>query len=309
MKSLSKLLVEYLTLRRSLGYKAKREAWLLSNFVSFLRAKRRTFITPELALAWAKQPDGADPSWWASRLSVVRVFAKHVHVADARHQVPPRDLLPLHCRRTPPSIYSPREIERLLRAARELQSRVSGREFRRATYETLLGLLAATGMRVGEAIRLERSDVDWSNQLIVVRESKFGNSREVVMHDTVVHALRRYAQRRDRAHPRPHSSHFFVSLVGTKLVYNNVHHTFAKLLRLAGIHREKARIHDLRHTFVVRTILRWHHEGIDINAHMPILSTYVGHRNPAATYWYLSATPELMALVAGRVERALGALP
>jgi integrase len=309
MKSLSDLLVEYLELRRSLGYKAQREAWLLSKFVSFVHAKHRAFITTELALAWAKQPSDADPSWWASKLSVVRGFAKHVHLVDARHQVPPRDLLPRHYRRTPPSIYSPEEIVRLLRAARELQSRVSGCEFRQATYETLLGLIAATGMRVGEAIRLECNDVDWSHQLIVIRESKFRKSREVVLHDTVICALRRYATRRDREHPRPQSAHFFVSLVGTKLVYNNVHHTFAKLLRIAGIHREKARIHDLRHTFIVRTILRWHRESIDIDAHMPILSTYVGHRDPTSTYWYLSATPELMALVAGKLEHALGALP
>lgn len=309
MKPLSKLLVEYLELRRSLGFKAQREAWLLSKFIGFLRAKRRTFITTELALAWAKQPSDADPSWWASRLSVVRGFAKHVCLIDSRHQVPPRDLLPRYCRRTPPSIYSPDEIARLLRAARELQHRVSGCEFRRATYETLLGLLATTGMRVGEAIRLDCSDVDWNHQLLVVRESKFRKSREVVLHDTVVHALRRYALLRDRMRPRPRSQGFFVSLVGTRLVYNNVHTTFARLLRLAGIRRAKARIHDLRHTFIVRTILRWHQQGVDVNAHMPALSTHVGHRAPSSTYWYLSATPELMALVSRKVERALGVLP
>jgi integrase len=309
MKPLSKLLIEYLELRRRLGYKAEREAWLLSRFVAFLRAERRTFITTELALAWAKQPSNADPSWWASKLSVVRGFAKHVHLIDSRHQVPPRDLLPRYCRRTPPSIYSPEEIARLLRAARELQHRVAGCEFRRATYETLLGLLAATGMRVGEAIRLECNDVDWTNQLLVVRESKFRKSREIILHETVVRALRRYEQRRDRVHPRPRSPNFFVSLNGTRLIYNNVHHTFARLLRLAGVRRAKARIHDLRHTFVVRTILRWHQEGVDIDAYMPMLSTYVGHRNPASTYWYVSATPELMALVSRKVERALGVLP
>ena len=110
-------------------------------------------------------------------------------------------------------------------------------------------------------------------------------------------------------HPRPRSPNFFVSLVGTKLIYNNVHNTFARLLHLASICRAKARIHDLRHTFIVQTILRWHQEGVDVDAHMPVLSTYVGHRDPSSTYWYLSATPELMALVSRKVERALGALP
>jgi integrase len=309
MKPLSKLLTEYLDLRRKLGFKAEREAWLLSRFVTFVRAQRRTFITTELALTWAKQPSDADPSWWASKLSVVRQFAKHVHLIDSRHQVPPRDLLPRYCRRTPPSIYSPEEVVRLLCAAHEMQHRVTGCEFRCTTYETLLGLLAATGMRVGEALRLESSDVDWAHQLLVVRESKFRKSREVVLHEMVMHALRLYAQQRDRVHPRPRVPNFFVSLSGTSLIYNNVHHTFAKLRRLAGIRRSKARIHDLRHTFVVRTILRWHQEGVDIDAHMPVLSAYVGHRDPAATYWYLSATPELMALVSRKLEHALGALP
>jgi integrase len=164
-------------------------------------------------------------------------------------------------------------------------------------------------MRVGEAIRLDCSDVDWSNQLVVVRESKFGKSREVVLHDTVMRALRRYAKERARVHPRPRSPSFFVSRVGTRLIYNNVHSTFAKLLRQAGIPRAKARVHDLRHTFVVRTILRWYREGVDVDARMPRLSTYVGHRDPSSTYWYVSATPELMALVGRKVQRALGALP
>jgi integrase/recombinase XerD len=310
VKALSKLLAEYLDLRRKLGFKAEREAWLLTKFVSFLRAEQSAFVTVELALAWAKQPASAQLSWWASKLSVVRGFAKHVHLTDARHQIPPHDLLPRYCRRTTPSIYSSEEIARLLRAARQMPSRITkGLPFRRATYETLLGLVAATGMRIGEAIRLNDGDVDWTNQLVVVRDSKFGKSREVVLHQSVMRALRRYARQRDRAHPHPRSPSFFVSLVGTRLIYNNVHTTFARLLRLAGIHRAKARVHDLRHTFVVRTILQWHRQGVDVDSRMPALSTYVGHRDPSATYWYVSATPELIALVACKVKRALGVLP
>lgn len=310
MKSLAKLLAEYLDLRRKLGFKVDRDAWLLRSLVSFLRTRRSTFVTTDLTLAWAKQPADADPSWWASKLSVARGFAKHVHLIDARHQIPPRDLLPRYSRRTTPSIYSTDEIARLLRATREMQSRnTQGLPFRRATYESFFGLVAATGMRVGEAIHLDCSDVDWTNQLVVVRESKFGKSREVVVHDTVVRALRRYAKERDRVHPRPRSPSFFLSRVGTRLIYNNVHGTFARLLRQASIPRAKARVHDLRHTFIVRTVLGWYRKGVDIDAHMPLLSTYVGHCNPSSTYWYLSATPELMDLVARKVQRALGALP
>jgi integrase len=310
VRSLSKLLAEHLDLRRKLGFKAEREAWLLTKFVSFLRAEQSAFVTIELALAWAKQPADAHPSWWASRLSVARGFAKHAHLINARHQVPPRDLLPRYYRRATPSIYSSEEIARLLRAAREMPSRITkGLPFRRATYETLFGLVAATGMRIGEVIRLDDGDVDWANQLVVVRESKFGKSREVVLHESVMRALLRYVKQRDRAHPHPRSPSFFVSLAGTRLIYNNVHGTFARLLRLAGIHRSKARVHDLRHTFVVRTILQWHRQGVDVDSRMPALSTYVGHRDPSATYWYLSATPELMVLVGRKLERALGVLP
>ena len=308
--SLPKLVAEYLDMRRNLGFKAEREKWLLSRFVSFLRAERSAYITTKHALAWAKQPRDAHPSWWASKLSVVRVFAKHLHVVDPRHEVPPLDLLPRLAVRTTPSIYTPDEIARLLRAARNMQSRLPrGLPFRRATYETLFGLLAATGMRVGEAIRLDCSDVDWSTQLVVIRESKFGKSREVLLHDTVIRVLRRYAKERDRVHPRARSPSFFVSLVGTRLIYNNVHGTFARLLHDARIPRAKARIHDLRHTFVVRTILRWHRDRVDVEARMPALSTYLGHRDPSSTYWYLSATPELMALVGRKIQCALGALP
>lgn len=310
MKPLFRLLAEYLELRRKLGFKAEREAWLLPKFVSFLRAESSAFVTIELALAWANQPADADPSWWASKLSVVRGFAKHVHLIDTRHQIPPRDLLPRCGRRTTPAIYSAQEIARLLRAARQIQSRsAQGLPLRRATYETLFGLVAATGMRIGEALRLDCNDIDWSNRLVVIRESKFGKSREVVLHQSVMRALHHYAVQRRRVHPRPRSPSFFVSRRGTRLIYNNVHATFVQLLRLAGIHRTKARIHDLRHTFIVRTILRWHQQGVDVDARMPTLSTYVGHRNPSATYWYLSATPELMALVARKVQRALGGLP
>jgi integrase/recombinase XerD len=309
MKALSKLLTEYLDVRRKLGFKTERSKWLLSTFVAFLAARRNPCVTTAHALAWAKEPTNADPSWWASRLSVVRQFAKYIHVDHPHHEIPPCDLLPSNCRRTTPSIYSPEEVARLLQAARAVRSRRADSAFRSATHETLFGLVAATGMRVGETIRLDCADVDWSNRLVVVRESKFRKSREVLLHDSVLRALRRYKTDRERAHPRRRSSAFFVSLVGTRLIYNNVHTAFAKALRQAGIERAQARVHDLRHTFVVQTILRWHRQGLDVDAQMPALSTYLGHQDPSSTYWYLSATPELLALVGRKVQRALGVLP
>jgi integrase len=289
-------------MRAALGFKTDRARWLLTSFVSFMRSERRAVISSELAVEWARRPADAHPGWWAMKLSTVRVFARHVHLADARHQIPPRDLLPEAMPRSTPVLYSAREVEKILRAARDLETP----RFRRLTYETIIGLLAVTGMRVGEAIRLDRGDVDLRNQLLAIHESKFRKSREVVLHPTVADVLRCYVAERDRFHRRPRSAAFFVSLSGTRLIYNNVHREFAALLRRAGIKRERARLHDLRHSFVVHTILRWHQQGRDVDAWMPRLSTYLGHRDPSSTYWYLTAAPELMALVSRKLERVLG---
>lgn len=304
MKTLRTHLVEYLEMRRGHGFKTKRHEWLLSSFITFLEARHRRVISSDLALDWARQPAEAHPGWWAQKLSAVRVFARHVHVADARHQIPPRDLLPESTPRSTPALYSPGDISKILRAALGLES-----PFRGQTHHALFGLLAATGMRVGEGIRLDRNDVDWKNQLLAIRHSKFRKSREVALHASVMRALERYASDRDRFHRKAHSSAFFVSLTGTRLIYNNVHSTFAGLLRGAGVQRERARLHDLRHTFAVNTLLRWHREGLDVHVWLPRLSTYLGHTDPSSTYWYLTASPELMTLVGRKLERALGTLP
>ena len=304
MKTLRTHLAEYLEMRRGHGFKTKRHEWLLSSFLTFLEVKQQRVISSDLALDWAKNPAEAHPGWWAKKLSTVRVFARYVHVVDARHQIPPRSLLPESTPRSTPVLYSARDISKILRAALRLAS-----PFRAQTHHTLFGLLATTGMRVGEGIRLDRNDVDWQNQLIVIRHSKFRKSREVALHASAMHALEQYASDRDRFHRKARSSAFFVSLAGTRLIYNNVHGTFAALLRGAGIERERARLHDLRHTFAVSTLLRWHREGLDVHVWLPRLSTYLGHTDPSSTYWYLTASPELMTLVGRKLERVLGALP
>lgn len=304
MKTLRTHLAEYLEMRQALGFKTKRDQWLLSSFIIFMKVNHRRVITTELALDWAKQPVGAHPGWWAQKLSTVRVFARHMHLIDCRHSIPPRDLLPESTLRSTPVLYSSQDIHKLLQAAAKLAS-----PFRSLTHQTLIGLLAVTGMRVGEAIRLDSDDVDWRHELIVIRHSKFRKSREVVLHTSVMRALKCYASGREQFHGKARSPAFFVSLTGTRLIYNNVHHTFADLVRRTGIGRERARLHDLRHTFAVQTLLRWHREGLDINAWLPRLSTYLGHADPSSTYWYLTASPELMALAGRKLERALGALP
>jgi integrase/recombinase XerD len=308
MSLLATALADYLSIRRRLGFKLHTHGRLLSSFVAFMDEQGSTTVTTELAMAWAKRPAGADPSWWGARLSVVRVFARYLRTIDPVTEVPPADVLPARSQRATPYLYSSSDIDALMAAARRLPS-----EHRALTYATLIGLLAVTGMRVGEVIRLDLDDIDLSEGLLTIRKSKFGKSREVVLHSTTVEALRVYAARRQQLRPRPRTPSFFVSLVGTRLIYTNVHFTFQEFVDQAGIGpqspRCRPRPHDLRHTFAVNTLLAWYRDGLDVASRMHLLSTYLGHLDPADTYWYLSATPELLGLAGERLERSLGELP
>jgi integrase/recombinase XerD len=308
MSELRQALQDYLTVRRALGFKLDRAGQRLSGFIDYLEQAGARTVTIELALAWSHQPPDGHPAWWRQRLILVRGFAKYLHTLDPATQVPPAELLPRgYCRATP-YLYSDADIAALLTAARALIS-----PLRAATYETLIGLLAVTGLRVGEAIRLDRGDVDPRNALVTIRASKFGKSREVPLHPSTIDALAGYARRRDQLSPRPSTATFFVSATGTPLIYNCVHSAFLGLVRDAGLQRRSAtcrpRPHDLRHTFAVRTLLDWYSAGIDVQARLPQLSTYLGHLDPSSTYWYLSATPELLAIAATRLEHTLGSLP
>ena len=175
---------------------------------------------------------------------------------------------------------------------------------RAATFQTMIGLLAATGIRVGEAIALNRDDIDWADGVLVVRASKFNKTREVLLDPTVVGALRSYARIRDRHVPHPSSRTFFVSGKGTPVIYGVFGTMFRKLLVASGVGAGSAvrpRVHDLRHSFAVHTLVRWYRDGEDVAVLLPRLSTYLGHRTPVYTYWYLSAAPELLALAANRL--------
>jgi len=178
--------------------------------------------------------------------------------------------------------------------------------------ETLIGLLAVTGMRIGEVIRLDLTDLDWADGLLTVRSSKFGKSREVPLHPSAVTALRSYSDHRRRMGSRVRTTAFFVSTFGERLNYSSVHRTFHRLVRQLGLQsqspRHSPRLHDLRHTFAVRTLLDWYRHGADVGQRLHLLSTYLGHVDPSATYWYLSAAPELMALAAERLESVDGEL-
>jgi integrase/recombinase XerD len=301
MTPLAKALADYLTIRRKLGYKLERAGKLLAQFVAYLTDIGADTVTTEQALSWATMPSKADASWAAHRLSVVRGFAAYLRTIDPAVEVPPARLLPARSRRATPYLYSADDIAALIATAGTLRF-----PLRAATYQTLIGLLAVTGLRVGEAIRIDRDDIDWGHGLLIVRNSKFGKSREVPLHVTTIGALRNYSRERDRLCRAPRLPAVFISTAGTRLLYCNVNWTFLRLVKRAGLKARsrscRPRLHDLRHAFAVRTLLEAYQTGSDVRLRLSLLSTYLGHVDPGATYWYLSASPELLALACQRLD-------
>lgn len=297
-------LEDYLRIRRSVGYKLDRTEKLLAQFLDYLDAHDHTRITTEAAISWASETSpAAGTNWWAQRLSVVRTFARHLHAIDPVHEVPPPGVFPTRPNRAVPYIYTNAEITALMGAARQLAS-----PLRATTHETLIGLLAVTGLRIGEALRLDRDDVDLAAGVLRIRDTKFGKSHHVPVHASTVAALADYGRRRDELCPRPRDPSWFVSTAGTRLLYCNVHLTWLGLVRAAGLTPRagacRPRPHDLRHRFAVTTLQGWYRDGLDVQARLPLLSTYLGHTHPANTYWYLTGTPELLTIVAARLDHA-----
>jgi integrase len=299
---------DYLAVRRAVGYKLEKDERLLLQFVSFLAEAKSPFITTRLALTWATQPSAVSAPTAARRLSVVRRFAEFARTLDPRTEVPPPKCLPFRKTRRPPYLYSTEDLRALMDGIQALPAP----SFSRHTSATLFGLLAATGGRVGEAIALDREDFDRSEGILTIRLGKFGKSREVPLHVTAQRALRAYERERDRILPRPRSPAFFLSRKGTRLLRPNVTLTFFRALRRSGLWNRKPRrprIHDLRHSFAVNTLCDWYRAGLDVEAQIPLLSTYLGHVKPSSTYWYLTAAPELLGLAAELLERSMGELP
>jgi integrase len=308
MSRLSQLLADYLALRRSLGFKLHQDGVRLAQFIEFLESENSSVITNDLALRWATQPHGISIGVAAGKLSVVRKFAAFAHAHDPRTQVPPRACLPCRIHRSSPYIYSLAEIEALVDAAQALRAS----SYTRSTLATLVALLAVTGMRIGEAIGLDRTDFDRREGVLTIRYAKFGKSRRVPLHPTTRLALIAYERQRDRTVRQPHSPAFFLSARGTRLLRQNVSVNFSRILRQAGMlerRPRRPRIHDLRHSFAVHTLCDWYRAGLDIDKHVLLLSTYLGHVGPSSTYWYLTAVPELVGLAAQRLELAVGDLP
>lgn len=303
MNTLREAIDEYLTLRRSLGFKLVQVGWLLQDAASFFEARRASHITLDLALQWATQPTNAQSAYWAKRLSALRGFARHHRVVDPRTEVPPEALLPYRPNRARPYLYTEQEVEQLMTCARALPSKGG---LRGQTYATLLGLLAATGLRVGEALALKCEDADLNDAVLVIRRGKFGKSRLVPLHPSSQQALSQYGQQRDACLGRKTAIRFFVSQHGRPLTASSVRRTFRILCREIGLrqsdHCDEPRLHHLRHRFAMETLLRWYRSGTDIERRLPVLSTFLGHVSIADTHWYLSARPELMREAMQRME-------
>ena len=303
MRSFAERAEDYLRLRHALGHKLDDAVRHLPRFVAHLERIEADTITTRIALDWVQERQ-AEPnsSVWARRMTVARGFARHMAGIDPRTEIPPLGLVTFHQRWRPPFIFSEGDIKALMtEAVRAIPTRL-----RAATYQTMIGLLAATGMRVGEVIRLERADVNWDDGVILVKVSKFTKSRLLPVDSTILDALGNYAELREQVQPRPRVSNFFISAKGTPVIYTDFGAIFRELVNAAGVGAESAsirpRIHDLRHSFAVNVLVTWYRAGEDVAALLPRLATYLGHRDPKSTYWYLSAAPELLALAVGRLE-------
>lgn len=305
MTTLPQALDEYLALRQAMGFAVRDARRLLRRFIDFLEQHRATSITSALALSWATEPHAAQPAEWSRRLSLIRGFARYRSATDPRTQIPAAGILPYRPQRAAPYLYSDAEIEQLLQAAAQLPSPTG---LRAHTYVAAFGLLAVTGLRVAELVALDDQDTDLTRGHVTIRRGKFGKSRLLPVHPTTQQALRHYVAARDRCYPIPQSPSFLVSEQGARLTHWSVRATFVALSRQIGLRgpadSHGPRLHDLRHRFAVEALLRWYRQGADVERHLPELSTYLGHVKVADTYWYLSATPELLQLALDRLEHS-----
>lgn len=297
VSELAERLEEYLALRRSLGYKLERAAQVLADFVAHLDEAGRSHISTEFVLSWAIDTTNPESSWRAQRFGFVRGFARYLHTVDPGHEVPPTGLVPRRRGRLVPYLFSAADIEALMGAAIGLRS-----PFQAHTMQTLIGLLAVTGLRVGEAIRLNRTDIDFEAGIITVRDSKGNKSRHVPISPSTRDALHSYLT--DWGCYFPDAKAALTTTTGTRLRSSNLGTMFAEVVSLAGLGVKPQgalpRLRGLRHSFAVSALVAFYDSGADVAAMLPVLSAYMGHLSPASTYWYLSASPELLAAAAHR---------
>jgi integrase len=309
MTTLSQRLDDYLAVRRALGFDLSFAERVLRRFTEFTDHKGADHITVELFLRWKDAFGAADNNTWSARLSMVRVFARWLLAHDARTEVPPRGLLAGKQRRARPYIYSDAEIAAIVTYATKLPSRYGLRGW---TCSTLFGLIAASGLRVNEALGLDDADVDLDEGVITVRRGKNGKARFVPIAASTGDRLRRYRAERMRL-LGARTGAFFRIDDGRRPTDCFARYNFALVCQEIGLrerqrffrHGRGSRIHDLRHTFAVRTIMGWYRKGLDPDREMLKLSTYLGHSGPDNTYWYIEAVPELLKLASKRAERSL----
>jgi integrase/recombinase XerD len=309
MNTLRANVTDYLATRRAMGFKVDGLSKLLWSFVAFCEARGATRVQNDLAVQWATAPIKVPVSdaLFARRMDAVRIFARYQHALDPATEIPAETLGSRRYRPKEPNMFSENEILALLAAADTLSPR-----FKALTWRTLIGLLAATGMRPGEACHLTVNDIDLTNGVIQVLQTKFGKSRLVFIHPTTASMVARYLQARQewvgttaRACPT-----VFVNSRRGPLNPDALGVTFRQIIAVAGLNtqpgRRPARLHDLRHTFAVTTMIDWYRDGHDVQVRLPLLSTWLGHVDPASTYWYLHAVPELLAHAANRLEAQPG---
>jgi len=313
MSTLRESLDEYLAMRRALGFQLDKLEYLAGGFVDWLATRGQTgSFTIADAVAWARLPHQAAPVWWGIRLGAVRTFAAYQHARDSAVPVIPARLLPATSNRAEPYIYSQQDLDALLAAC----PRAFRHGFLADTMHAIVGLLAATGMRIGEALRLAVPDItpdtDSGGGLLLIRASKHGADRLLPLDSSAITALAAYRDLPARRHARPApDGPLFVTRDGTGYHRSTIELYFQRLARAAELQprgRATPRLHSLRHSFATAHIAAAYRAGADAQRTLTLLATWLGHTGPAHTYWYVSATPELMALAAGRLAARPGDL-
>jgi integrase len=301
----------YLNERRQLGFGLRNPGYAVISFARYIDVlNSQEPLTVESMADWARQDKGntGKQSTWARRLKNLRSFCRYLQQFEPRTEVPDDSIFGRIGQRLAPHIYSEQEVIDLLAAAHKLDSFIPG--LRGATYETLFGLIASTGLRISEALHLLDLDVDLKSGMLTIRQTKFAKSRYVPIHPSTLEILKQYRSKRNLYIAVTDHTPFFISArgrrLGQPLSMEQVHRVFISLRNELGWVNRGAhngpRIHDLRHTFVVRRVLLWQAQGLDVDQHMLTLSTYVGHTNVTNTYWYLTGIPQLMAVAAERFE-------
>ncbi len=301
---------DYLTMRRTLGFKLTSQGRLLLEFIDYCDQHQLDHVRTDAAIDWATHPrkGGQDRVYHARRLMVVRTFARHLAAIDPATEIPPPDVLPHHYRRAIPHVFTTEQIEQLIVAADGLQPAMLA-----ATLRTLLGLLVVSGMRISEACNLNVDDIDEGTGVVRIINSKFNKSRQVWLHPTTLEALADYRRQRQALCPSSTAPALLINSYGRRLHSGNATRTFAELVDTAGIvarpGQRRPRLHDIRHSVAVWTLMDFYRDGGDVQARLPLLSTWLGHIDPKSTYWYLQAVPELLTLAASRLEADHGQVP